>query len=295
MEFALSKQKIQDWITQQWVILSGKKIDYKDYNWLLEPFGNTNGIGEKFITQLATNECLEINKAKKSKGLLESIHQLNLSPSELNKVSKDIIDFYENTSDYEFDLKTKWNPIFKTFGHILKLLFSNRIEQLNIPMNNNKNSKEMNSKIVQLIDKNTKKIKRTIWLRRFKQTNQIVYSGVYEPCTIPNGTTCIKAIFPLPNGNATVILEPYVGNNGELHLNSSGNRIGDSGFYFLLKNANGNLWTKYIKSFKDNLTVSSENGQIKANQVLTFYGFKVLNFEYSIRKTIPEFSIDKKT
>ena len=285
MEFASLKQNFQDWITQQWVILSGKKINAKEYEWLLGPFGNIDGIGEKFISQLAKKENLEISKSVHNKGLLESIDQLNLSSNESNKLSKNVIDFYENTSDFEFDLKTKWNPIFKIFGQLLKVLFSNRIEQLNIPMNNNKNAKEMNSKIVQLIDKKTKKVKRTIWLRTYKQTNQVIYSGVYETCTIPNGITCIKAIFPLPNGSATVVLQPSIGNNGELTLKSSGKKIGDSGFYFLLKDKSGNLWTKYIKSFKDNLTVTSENGKIKANQTLTFYGLKVLNFEYEIRKT----------
>jgi len=283
--FASIKQSFQDWITQQWVILSGKKINSKEYEWLLGPFGNTNGIGEKFINQLAENENLEIYKSEQNKGLIKSIDQLNLSSTELNKLSKNVIDFYENTSDYEFALKTKWNPFFKIFGYLLKILFSNRIEQLNIPMNNNKNAKRMNSNIIQLIDKKTNVLKRTIWLRTFQESKQVIYSGVYETCAIPNGITCIKAMFPLPNGNATVILQPSVGDNGELTLKSAGRKIGDSGFYFLLKDKNGNLWTKYVKSLKDNLTVSFDEGEIKANQTLTFYGFKVLNFEYEIKKT----------
>lgn len=281
--FASIKQNFQDWITQQWVILSGNKINSKEYEWLLGPFGNINGIGEKFINQLAENENLELLKSEQSKGLIKSIDQLYLPPNELNKLSKNVIDFYENTSDYKFDLKTKWNPLFKIFGYLLKILFSNRIEQLNIPINN-KNATKMNSNIVQLIDKKTKTLKRTIWLRTFKESKQVVYSGVYETCEIPNGMICIKAIFPLPNGNATVILQPSVGDNGELTLKSAGRKIGDCGFYFILKDKNGNLWTKYIKSFKDNLTVSFDKGEIKANQILTFFGFKVLNFEYRITK-----------
>ncbi|MBQ0767772.1 MAG: hypothetical protein KBT58_00660 [Bizionia sp.] len=284
MEFASIKQNFQDWITQQWVIISGKKINPKEYEWLIGPFGNTNGIGEKFIKQLAENENLEICKSELSKGLIKSINQLKLPSTELNKLSKNVIDFYENTNSYEFELKTKWNSIFKISGYLLKILFSNRIEQLNIPMNNCKNAKGMNSDIIHLIDKKTEEIKRTIWLRTFKETKQVVYSGVYETCTIPNGTTCIKAMFPLPNGNATVILQPSVGNNGELTLKSAGRKIGDSGFYFLLKDKNGNFWTKYIKSFKDNLTVNFDNGKITANQILTFYGLKVLSFEYEIKK-----------
>jgi len=283
METASLNQNFQDWITQQWVILFGKKINPKENEWLLGPFGKTNGIGSKFIAQLAENEQLQIDEKQIDKGLLNSINQLDLPVKELNRLSKNVIDFYENTSNYDFDLKVKWNPFFKVFGVLLKVLFSNRIEQLNIPMNNNEDSKALKSKIIHLISAKTNELKRTIWLRTFKNTEQVVYSGVYEVCSIPNGRKCIKAIFPLPNGNATVILNPTVGENGELILNSSGKKIGDSGFYFLLKDSKGNIWTKFIRSFKDTLIVSSENGKIKAIQTLTLWNLRVLQFKYDIR------------
>ena len=285
MGIAHKKQNFQDWITQQWVILFGRKIDKKENDWLLGPFGNTNGIGLKFINQLAEKEQLIINRNEKDKGLIKSINQLNLSENELNALSKNVIDFYENTANYDFDLKVKWNPFFKNLGRLLKLLFSNRIEQLNVPIENIKDSKALKSKIIQLLDAKTKEIRRTIWLRTFKTTDQVVYSGVYETCKIPSGQTCIKAIFPLPNGNATVILIPSVGQNGELILKSSGKKFGDSGFYFLLNDSNGNLWAKYIKSFKDKLFAESKNDKIIVEQTLTLWGLKVLKFEYDIKKT----------
>lgn len=284
MGIASLKQNFQDWITQQWVILFGKKIIPNQNEWLLGPFGKTKGIGQKFIEQLAINENLEIDKSKRERGLIQSINQLKLSKQELDCLSKNVIEFYENTSNYEFDLKVKWNPFFKFFGGLLKILFSNRIEQLNLPIENNKNSKTLKSEIIYLIDKETKELKRTIWLRTLKKTDKVIYSGVYETCTTPNLQTCIKAIFPLPNGNATVILKPTVGKNGELILKSSGKKIGDSGFYFLLNDSKGNLWTKYIKSFKDELVVSPENGGVIAEQTLTLWNLRVLKFKYNIKK-----------
>ena len=286
MGIAHKKQNFQDWITQQWVILFGRKIDEKENDWLLGPFGNTNGIGLRFINQLAEKEQLIIDKNQKDKGLIQSINQLDISESDLNFLSKDVIDFYENTTNYDFDLKVKWNPFFKSFGRLLKLLFSNRIEQLNVPIENITDSKALKSEIIHLLDAKTNEVRRIIWLRTFKSTDQVVYSGVYETCKIPSGQTCIKAIFPLPNGNATVILNPSVGQNGELILKSSGNKFGDSGFYFLLNDSNGNLWAKYIKSFKDKLVAKSKNDNIiVVEQTLTLWGVKVLKFEYDIKKT----------
>jgi hypothetical protein len=285
MGIANKNQSIQDWITQQWVILFGKKIDESKHRWLLGPFGGSNGIGIKFIEQLAKDEHLVIDNKKKDKGLFESIEQLNLSTNELKSLSKEVIDFYQNTSNYDLQLQAKWNPIFKGFGLLVRAIFSKRIEQLNVPIQNLDDSSELTNQIIHLCGSESNKIKRTIWLRAFKSTGQVVYSGVYETCTIPSGKTCIKAIFPLPNGNATVILTPKVGKNGELILDSAGQRIGDSGFYFLLKDSNGQLWTKFIKSFKDKLVVRSVNNRITATQTLTLWNLRVLKFEYNIKKT----------
>lgn len=113
------KQKIQDRITQQWVILFGKKINTKEDNWLLGPFAETNAIGLKLVHQLAEKEQLII-ESRENAGLLQSIHQLNLSESELKRLSKSVIDFYEHTADYKFDIEIKWNPLFKIFGILLK-------------------------------------------------------------------------------------------------------------------------------------------------------------------------------
>lgn len=284
MGIAHKKQNLQDWITQQWVILSGRRINKTENDWLLGPFGNTNGIGLKFIDQLAEKEHLIVDKNKKDKGLIQSIGQLNLPKGDLNLLSRDVRDFYEKTSNYDFDLNVKWNPFFKDFGKLLRLLFSNRIEQLNVPIENIEDSEALKSEIINLLEANTGNVKRTVWLRRFKTTGQVVYSGVYDTCKTPSGQTCIKAVFPLPNGNATVILSPSVGPNGELILKSSGDKFGDSGFYFLLNDSKGNLWAKYIKSFKDKLVASAQNDGIFVEQTLTLWGMTVLKFEYVITK-----------
>lgn len=284
MGIARRKQNLQDWITQQWVIWFGKKIENGKEDWLLGPFGNTNGIGLKFINQLAEREELIIANSMESKGLIQSIDQLNLSKDELDRLSKDVIDFYEHTSDYSFELQVHWNPFFKFFGVLLRLLFSNRIEQLNVPIENIRDAKALTSEIIQLLNAKTNEVKRTIWLRTFATTGQVVYSGVYGTCKIPSGQSCIKAVFPLPNGNATVILSPGVGKNGELVLTSAGKKFGDSGFYFLVNDSKGKTWAKYIKSFEDNLVASSVADKVFAEQRMTIWKLRVLKFEYSIKK-----------
>ena len=284
MGIAKKNQSIQDWITQQWVILFGERIDNAKHKWLLGPFGGIKGIGFKFIEQLAKDESLVVDGQRINKGLLDTIQNLGLSEIELKRLSPEVIDFYENTSNYDLLLKAKWNPFFKIFGTLIKSIFSKRIEQLNVPIENLEDASGLTNEIIKLVDSRTNEVKRTIWLRTFKSTGQVVYSGVYETCSLPNKQICIKAIFPLPNGNATVILTPSVGKNGELILDSSGQRIGDSGFYFLLRDSKGQLWSKFIKSFKDKLVVTCINERITATQTLTLWNLKVLEFKYEIKK-----------
>lgn len=282
MNLAFTMQKFQDWFTQQWVIIWGRKINPKDYQWLLGPFGNLNGIGEDFIYQLAEKENLKIERNFKSNGLLSSINLLNLDKAELSKLSLKVIDFYEKTGNYQLQFKVKWNPFFIFFGYLVNRLFSQRINQLNIPTHTIDESEVLTSEIIKLVSPINNQVKYTIWLRKFKKSGRVIYSGIYSTTVIPYGLTCIKAVFPLPKGNATVIMKPSVGNDGELILDSSGKKFGDAGFYFLLNDSKGNFWAQFIASFKDKLIVKEENNGLTAVQKLKLWKQKVVVFNYKI-------------
>lgn len=283
MALAYPMQKFQDWCTQQWVILWGKKINQKDFTWLMGPFGDLNGIGEDFIERLAENENLIIQREAKPKGLIPTIDMLNLPDTELSQLSENVIDFYENTTNYNLYFTVKWNPFFKFWGVLVNKLFSNRLKQLNIPTKNVKINEPLNSQIITLFDPTTNQIKYSVWLRTSLSTQQIIYSGIYGVCTLPSGKTCIRAIFPLPNGNATVIMHPVVGAKGELILNASGKKMGNAGFYFLLNDSKGNYWAQFIRSFRTLLIVNTENNQLSAKHISTLWHWNVFKFVYTIK------------
>lgn len=284
MNLAYTMQKFQDWFTQQWVIFTGRKFNPTTENWLIGPFGELSGIGEEFITQLAEKENLTIQRNIKSKGLLTSIKQLDLSHEEVKNLSQKVIDFYEKTSNYKLVFYVKWNSFFKPFGFIVNRLFSKRINQLNIPLQNN-NQEKLSSEIIQLIDKNTNELKYTIWLRKVENTGQVIYSGIYGTCKLPSNQTCIKAVFPLPKGNATVIMKPSVGKNNEFILDSSGKKFGDAGFYFLLNDSKNNYWAKFVSSFTDKLVIGENEENLSATQTLKLWNFKISEFNYKINYT----------
>jgi hypothetical protein len=277
-------QKLQDWLTQQWVILWGRKIDPAAFSWLIGPFGNQDAIGKYFVVEFAVKEGLMVTRDLETGGLIPSINSLNLSEAERNSLSDEIVDFYENTAKFDLQFSVQWNPLFQPFGFLIRKLFSNRLGQLNIPVKSSKSFHPLVSDLITLSELGAFSPKYTFWLRSIKSSGQSLYSGVYGIGALASGQACVKAVFPLPNGNATVLLSPRVSNEGELILESAGKAFGDAGFYFLLKDSKGDYWTQYIRSFRDRLIVRSKNGHLSAEQIFTLWSKEVLRFNYDIQR-----------
>ena len=285
MKIAERNQSKLDWLTQQWCILFGKKISFEEFDFLRGPFGTIGVIGHDFINWLAESENLIIDESRKPNGLLNSFEDLIPNKTELESIPNEIIDFYENTETYTLNLTVNWNPIFKFFGKTINRLFSSRINQLNIPISDD-DSPLLSNRVIKLSEPKQKRKKYTIWLRTNERNQQVVYLGIYEICELNSGKKCIKAIFPLPNGNATVLLEPSISENGTLLLNSSGNQFGDPGFYFVLKDEDGSVWAKYIKSFRDRLVFRMIDGKLVAEQAMSLWKINVMTLKYSISKAM---------
>ncbi len=277
---------LQDDITQLWVKITGRKVNPVDFNWLLGPIGNTTIIKDQFFVELAEKENLEIHKNIPNSGLLETIDALGLSAEYKLLLNKKVIDFYENTSNYNFEVWSQWRSIFKPFGKLLSILFSKRLQQLNLPLSTIDTAKGLKSEIVKLKDKTTKHTKWTIWYRILKSNNNVIFSGIYTSCTNPNfNKPQLKIIFPLPNGNATVLMTITVKEDGSLLLASDGKKFGDNGFYLTLTNHKGNHWARFVRSMHESLRVyTDDEAVLRADHKLKFYGFPFLNFHYKITK-----------
>lgn len=283
MGFASFKQHFQDWFTQQWVILWGRKISPSSHAWLLGPFGSIGDQGEGFIYQLAQKEGLDVQRNCQHTGILPDINALNLPSDQQQKLAPSIADFYEKTAHYDLKIKLKWNPFFKGFGYLVHLLFGKRIKQLNIPISNDLHPQNIRSEIIQLLDPTTQSVQHTFWLRTYESNGDVLFSGLYGTGQLPTGETVVKVVFPLPQGNATVLLTPCITTDGQLLLQASGTAFGEAGFYFLLHDTKKQYWAQYIASFTDQLVVNAAGSSLKANQQLKLAGFSVLTITYILQ------------
>ena len=274
----------QDKITQFWVKVTGRRIDPEEFDWLIGPIGDEDIIKDKFIEKLAKEENLEISNNRKDYGLLESIEQIGITGDEKLRLNNQVRDFYENTSNYNFEIWSEWKGVFKPFGKFLYVFFSQRLQQLNLPLNSIDTAKGLKSEIIKLKNKDTKEIKWTIWYRIIKATNDVIYSGIYTTCKNPNyDKSLLKVVFPLPNGNASVVMKEEVLNDGSLLLSSDGKKFGDNGFYFTLTDRKGKYWARFVKSMHEwiKVYVDDEN-TLRADHNLNFYGFRFLELHYKM-------------
>ena len=67
---------LTDWITQQWVCITGRQIDLERDPWLSGSIGKTTGIGKDYFDKLAYETGLEVRKQQTGTGLIQNLDAL---------------------------------------------------------------------------------------------------------------------------------------------------------------------------------------------------------------------------
>jgi hypothetical protein len=220
-------------------------------------------------------------------GLLESFAVLRGPTCETGGVAPEIARFYEETSDYDLEMRSEWSELFHPFGGALSSIFSKRLQQLNVPLSPLDTSLGMVSRVLQLLDEHGRPAG-AAWVREAVATRQTVYAGSYSHCRVPGfDGECVRVAFPLPNGYALVVMKPESHSDGSITLRSEGTRFGDPGFYFFVQSEPGHGWARYVSSFKERLHVFvNECGGLSADHVLSIWGAQVLRLHYEMRRKL---------
>ena len=274
---------LTDWVTQRWVRATGRRVARVEAPWLDGPVGEPRGIGPQFFADLAARDGLTISRPRPA-GLLADFDRLTAPDFEPSAVHPHVIDFYTRTSEYDLDSWAEWSGVFRPFGALLATLFSRRLQQLNVPLSGLDTSRGVTSEVLQLVDPQSGTIRHTAWIRLLVGSGDVLYAGSYSLATVPNrGGACVKVVFPLPNGNGVVIMRPVVHADGSLSVISAGERFGDPGFYFTVRDGDA-LWARYVKSLKESIRVyAGADGGVRADHVLTLWGFTFLRLHYRLQ------------
>ncbi len=281
-----SRGYLFDWITQRWVQITGQTVDLDANQWLAGPIGETTSIGGEYFVRLALNNQLELRTDQPDAGLVNDFAVLESEDFKISRVNPRVREFYEQTSSFDLDVWAEWSSIFKPFGRLLALMFSRRLQQLNVPLSSLDTSRGMTSEIIQLVEPSSEKIRYVAWIRHLAGTGQVIYAGCYSVCRVPGfDGMCVKVVFPLPNGNAIVLMKPGIAEDGSFTITSSGERFGDPGFYFVVKNSSGSVSGKYVRAMRETIHVySDENSILRADHVLNLFGFTFLRLHYRMTR-----------
>ncbi len=276
---------LSDWITQKWVQLTGRPVTWKDHPWLEAPIGDVDVIGSDFFVGYANREGLNIIDGGESRGILDDFNALAGPHCHPHDVNYEIVDFYEKTSDYDFDVWSEWSGAFKLFGKLLAVIFSRRLEQLNVPLSSLETRLGVTSDVLKLTTRDGQS-RYSAWIRKTISTGRTLYAGTYQTCHMPNILgSCIKVAFPLPNGYALVVMKPESKADGSFVIRSAGAKFGDPGFYFFVENGPGRGWARYVASLKESITVyQDQSSVIRADHELSMWGQTFLRLHYRMTR-----------
>lgn len=276
--------RLIDWTTQQWVRATGRVVTLSEQRWLEGPVGDTDVIGPEFFQRFAERRGLEVADGDTC-GLLESFTAIRGPLCDTAEVLPEVARFYERTSEYDFDVWSEWSGVFRPFGGALAALFSQRLQQLNVPLSPLDTRLGITSQILQLVSKGGETVG-AAWIRESRATGRALYVGSYSLCRVPGyDGTCLRVAFPLPNGYALVVMKPESHADGSLTIRSEGSRFGDAGFYFFVEAATGRGWARYVASLKESIHVFvDDRRELRADHTLSLWGATFLRLHYRMRR-----------
>jgi hypothetical protein len=218
---------------------------------------------------------------------MRSFDSLAGSTIDPRAVAPAVKEFYERTSEYELDAWAEWHGLFKPFGTALAVIFSRRLQQLNLPLSSLDSSRGMSNRVLQMWNREKGDLVQTAWVRELRATKNVLYAGSYSVCTVPGcASPCVRVIFPLPNGRAIVLMKPESHPDGSFSLTSAGRSFGDPGFYLVVHGSAGAVWARHVKAMTERITVyASEGNSARADHVLWFLGKEFLRLHYRMRVT----------
>jgi hypothetical protein len=260
------------------IFLFGRRCTPEEVSWLVGPIGGST-IGDLPYEEVARAERLSIERLSTTGGLLPDFAALASPSFDPDRVDPRIRDFYKNTARYRFDTwATAYFPA-RIGLWLLVTTISRRVQQLDLPLDGLDTARGISSEIILLRDASGH-VRYTGWFRRRVHDGRVLFTGFYLTQRIPVGdTTCVKAVFPMPDGNATVILRPENDGTG-FRLVSVGSTFGDAGFYRLQKSGDRiRIWRVAHLHDTFHLYVD-QDGCVRGDHNIRFFGVNVMTLHY---------------
>ena len=262
----------------------GRVVRLSDAPWLAGPIGS-DYIGDKPYEEVAERERLELIRRASSGGLVPDFTVFNGPAFKLAQLREEVRHFYEHTCAYRMDVWSETSFPGNIGLWLLVTTISRKVDQLNFPLSALATAKGIDSEIVHLKSADGR-VRYAGWYRRLVESGRTIYTGFYMTEQVPLcHTVCVKVVFPMPNGNATVILRPSVEADGSLRLSSKGARFGDAGFYRMQRVDADRVRVWRIASLHEDFRVYLDDDRVlRCDHSVRFLGLPILHLHYRIEQ-----------
>lgn len=264
--------------------LFGRTRKRSDVPWLDGPVGGPQ-IGDAPYREVAEREGLTLERKATDGGLVPSFEMLRCDGFDPARAHPLVRDFYEHTTEWAMDV---WSKTYFPLNIGLKLLvttISRQVNQLNFPVSPLDTAAGISSEIINLREPGGR-VRYTGWFRTLEEPTRVLYTGFYMVGQAPQGSgPCVKVVFPMPNGNATVLLQPSLRDDGSFVLDSAGKMFGDVGFYRLHVRGPDTVRVWRVRTLRENFHVFVDHaGVLRCDHVVRFWGLPVLKLHYKMTR-----------
>jgi hypothetical protein len=278
-----------DVAAQAWMVATSKPVPREKFPWLLGPAAGNDVVGHGWVDQQAAALGGRTSTGP-DHGLLPDFSVLDGPGFDSSRVDPRIVHFYEHTSRWQLDLWSEWCPIAWPFGRLLTAMWSERLQQLSLPMRPLDVSFGMDSDVVHLHGPDDAVVG-AAWQRTMRKTGTTTYSGLYGTGRLPgHAQPSVRVVFPLPRGCLSVFLRPSVDAGGDLHLESPIGRFGDDGAYLVLDRGDGTVNARRIPIAEHFHLYLDGEGDVRTDHDVRLNRIPTIRLHYRLRRTATQAS-----
>ncbi|MEH7462953.1 YndJ family protein [Bacillus thuringiensis] len=226
-------------------------------------------IGENVLLE---NSLIE---EKEYTGLINKVIDFDSKHFNIKNVSPLIIDFYENTKEYELKATIHWSRWFWPFAFLYEKI-SRRVQQIHLGMGNR--LERMYGEIVAIKDEKDGRHDVRAWVRK-NELNETIFVALYSQHEY-NDETYMNIALPLPYANMTGILKFRNDKNNLIITSRLRNSArGDEGIY--LHNGFFTIRLPLAETF----TIREKaTATLTAHHQMWLFGVKFLEIDYEIEQ-----------
>jgi hypothetical protein len=256
-----------DWATQLWVRATGRRFELAGTPWLDAPVGATRRVGFAWLGA----------DPPRARGLIASFDALASETFDPSAVSAEVRRFYTETSAYRMDLWARWSFFAGIGARAIRAAHAQHLDQLRLPIDVMEAATGVTSDLYEVDGESA-------WLRRYQDSNRVIYAGVYSVCRPEGQPPLVRVAFPLPNGNVIVLLRPENAPDGALRLVSKGRRFGEPGMYLTVTQGSGAVSARRTPIAEMFTVFDGTGGELRTDHLLWMYGYRLAHLHYRIER-----------